>query len=181
MALSREDSELFFRLMMTLLTFVNRKKHVVRPYDEEIRPMTDPSISIEVAHCLWSDDTLIDAFLEENPQLPEEHQKILRSWKRHRQGKFILERHLKKGSVFISLEDSQVYLVNGITRNFEDIYFGARLPLMVTMTLLPFRDVIIPDGYFATAFGLSFGAGMKRMLKDSYMTAKKSGNIITSL
>lgn len=39
---------------------------------------------------------------------------IVRGWKRAIQGKFIGGRHLKKDSVLISMENSEVYIVKGI-------------------------------------------------------------------
>ena len=36
----------------------------------------------EVANKLWSDVTIIDDYLKENEDIPEEHKEIIGSWKR---------------------------------------------------------------------------------------------------
>ena len=69
----------------------------------------DPAEVKEVANKLWSEVEIIDRYIKENPELQEEHKEIIQGWKRRIQGKFIMERHLKKGTIFISMEDEQVY------------------------------------------------------------------------
>ena len=69
--------------------------------------------ALKTANKLWSDGTLIDDYLAQ-AQLSDENRNIVSSWKKHISGKFILERHLKKGSIFISLDDKKVYLVKGL-------------------------------------------------------------------
>ena len=51
----------------------------------------------------------------------------------------IFERHLKKGSVFISTNDESVYLVNGIIDSWEDMLSGVPTPIIVDAVLLPFN------------------------------------------
>lgn len=58
--------------------------------------------------------------------------------------------------------------------------YGAPMPLVLEATFMPFRDVIISDG-LVMPFNILVGGGMKRMFKDLYMTAKKSGRIHQSL
>lgn len=50
----------------------------------------------------------------------------------------LLERHLKRGSVFISLEDEQVYMVGGILSSWEEMIPQADLPILLRATLIPF-------------------------------------------
>lgn len=91
-----------------------------------------------------------------------------------------MERHLKKGTIFISMEDEQVYQVSGIISSWEEMFYWAPMPLIVEATFLPFRDVIISDG-LVMPYNIMIGSGMKRMFKDVYMAAKKSGQIHRSL
>ena len=91
-----------------------------------------------------------------------------------------MERHLKKGTIFISLENEEVYQVSGIISSWEEMFFGAPMPLIIEATFMPFRDVIISDG-LVMPYNILIGGGMKRMFKDSYMAAKKSGQIHRSL
>ena len=58
----------------------------------------------------------------------------------------IFERHLKKGSIFISTKGERVYLFNGIIDSWEDMLSGVPTPIIVDAVLLPFKDCIITDG-----------------------------------
>jgi len=51
---------------------------------------------------------------------------------------------------------------------------------MVEATFMPFRDVIISDG-LVMPYNIMMGSGIKRMLKDKYMVAKKSGRVHQSI
>jgi hypothetical protein len=54
------------------------------------------------------------------------------------------------------------------------------MPVMLKATFIPFRDVIISDG-LVMPYNIISGSGIKRMLKDVYMTAKQNGQIHRSL
>ena len=73
------------------------------PFDLFSAKVMDPEEVKKVANTLWSDETIIDEYLKEREELPEEHKGIIRSWKRRIQGEFLMERHLKKGTILISL------------------------------------------------------------------------------
>jgi len=115
MTLSQEDVKLYYRLWLPLLDFVNGKYRINRKLKSiATAKELDPVQVKEIANKLWSDVTIIDDYLNENPGLPDDHREIIRSWKQRIQGKFLMERHLKKGTIFISLENEEVYQVSGI-------------------------------------------------------------------
>jgi hypothetical protein len=67
----------------------------------------------------------------------------LRAWRQYQiKDKFILERHLKKGSIFIAGEQ-QVYLVSGITSPLSDMIFAEMLPLILETVIMPFKGKIV--------------------------------------
>ena len=90
------------------------------------------------------------------------------------------ERHLKKGSIFISTKGESVYLVNGIIDSWEELLFGVPTPIIVDAVLLPFKDCIITDG-LVSVIPVRFGGNYTRSFKDIYMTAKRNGSIIKSI
>ena len=92
----------------------------------------------------------------------------------------IFERHLKKGSVFISTKDEGVYLVNGIIDGWEELLFGVPTPIILDAVLLPFKDCIITDG-LVSVIPVRFGGNYTRSFKEIYMTAKRNGSIIKSI
>ena len=181
MTLSHEDGQLYYKLWLPLLDYVNKKYRINSKMKSIATAKSlNPADVKEVANKLWSEVTIIDDYLKENEGLSEEHKEIVRSWKRRIQGKFLMERHLKKGTIFISLENEEVYQVSGIISSWEEMFFGAPMPLMLEATFMPFRDVIISDG-LVMPYNILIGGGMKRMFKDVYMAAKKSGRIHQSL
>ncbi len=175
MVLSTDDSQLFYKLFLPLLDYVNRK-YVI---SSKLRPMSGPSgldikIVKEVANRMWDDVSVIDEYLIAAADvIPQEHQNIIRGWKRRIRGKFVLERNLKRGSIFISMDDEQVYQVSGITSSWGELFYGVPLPILMEATFIPFKDVIISDSVVIPS-SVVIGATMARGLKDNYMTAKKS-------
>ena len=181
MTLSQEDGKMFYKLWLPLLDFVNKKYRVNCKLKniataKELNPMDVK----EITNSLWEDVSIIDEYLKECENLPEEHKEIVRSWKRRIKGKFMMERHLKKGTIFISMENEEVYQVSGIISSWEEMFFGAHMPLILEATFMPFRDVIISDG-LVIPYNIIIGGGMKRMFKEIYMDAKKNGRIHQTL
>ena len=95
-------------------------------------------------------------------------------------GTFIVERHLKKGSVFISADDNSVFLVHGIISSWEEMLQGTTLPVILHATLLPFKNVIISDG-LVSVNPVHFGRSIASNFKDVYMDAKRRGALITNI
>lgn len=179
--LSEKDSQLFYKLWLPLLDFVNKKYNI---YKEPgiimaTADLLDPSEVYKVSQKLWSDNKLIDMYLEQHKELSDEHQEIVRSWNRHVQSTFILERHLQKGSILIS-EDSNVYLVSGIVSSWEEMTAYFKTPVMLNATLIPFKDVIISDG-IVSPYDLVIGNNAKKVFKDTYIEARNSNKIIRKL
>lgn len=180
MKLSEEDGKLFYRLWLPLLSYTNfRLKVTGKIWKTENDEKLDYVEMKKIANKLWENTDIIDDYLKEHPELPEDHKAIVASWKRRITGKFFMERHLKKGTVFIGGND-EVYLVKGILSTWEEMFFGAPMPLMLDATFIPFRDVIISDG-LVQSYMIYLGSGIRRMLKDEYMAAKKENRIHYSL
>ena len=101
---------------------------------------------------------------------------IISSWQRTIHGKFIVDRHLRKGSVLISVDNNEVYIVKGIYSSWKEILGGYAMPQIVEATLMPFRDVIIHDGIVAP-YGVCLGRNMSEQSKQTYLAAKSNGNL----
>ena len=170
-----EDAGLFFELFLPLLDYVNWNFHVTVEKIRFTGESADPKDAYGVANFLWKRTWVIDDYLN-GMKLPEEYREIIQGWKRCIPGKFILERHLKKGSIFISASTEDVYLVNGIIDSWDEMLHGAPTPVILQATLLPFRNVIITDG-LVSVFSIRFGRNYSADLKETYMTAKHNGAI----
>jgi hypothetical protein len=181
MTLSEKGGKLYYELWLPLLDFVN-EKYKVNKMDEKMAgaKVLEPVDVKAVSDKLCENTSVIDEYMLSVADMPEDHRKILESWKRCRKGKFIIERHLKSGSILISLEDESVYLVSGIITSIEEMFYYRPMPILVEATLMPFRNVIITDGLIMPS-NLIIGGNMKRQFKDIYMTAKQNGEIQKSL
>jgi len=180
MVLSYDDAGLFFSLFLPLLDFANTKYKVNDLKNIFMNKSRDYAKLREIAGVIWNDVSCIDEYIElRGDSLSEEHREIVRSWKKCVSGRFIVERHLKSGSVFLG-ENNEVYLVKGITSSYEELFWYQKPPVMVDAHIIPFKDVLITDGLL-NSYGVSFGGGHKSMFRETYMDAKKAGKIITSL
>lgn len=182
MTLSEKDGQLFYKLWMPLLDYVNKKYKINKKLKNMLgAKVLDPQEVKEIANVLWENADIIDQYLAELGNLmPDEHREIIASWKNCISGTFAMERHLKKGTIFISLEDEKVYQVQGIISSWEEMFPYAPLPIVMQVTFIPFRDVIISDG-LVMEYPIRIGGNMAKQFKDIYMREKKNGTIIRTL
>lgn len=67
-----------------------------------------------MANRIWEDVSIIDEYIElYSDEMNEEEIDIVAGWKNAVRGTFVVDRHLRKGSVLVSA-DKKVYLVKGI-------------------------------------------------------------------
>lgn len=181
--LSNEDADLYYYLWFTVLDYVNKRFGINKKLKKMVNAKElDPEDVYEVADYLWEHVDVIDDFLNDkaSKQLSEEERDIVVGWKKRVRGDFIMERHLKSGTIFIHMETEKVYQLSGIRSSYEEIYWSLSLPTLMKMTIIPFKNVIIFDS-IAMAYPIVIGSNMKRSFKDTYMNAKKNGEIIRSL
>lgn len=181
MTLSDKDAKLFYKLWLPLLDYVNETCKVNRNIKDMAKGENlNPQEVKEIANVLWDDVSLIDQYLiGVGKGISDENKEIICSWKRRIQGRFVMERHLKKGTIFVA-EDSKVYQVQGIVSSWEEMFWGAPMPLLIEATFMPFRDVIISDG-LVIPYNVVIGKNMVLQFKDIYMDAKKRGALIKKL
>ena len=178
MTLEKQDAELFYELLFPLLDFVNQKYRVCPGMGTIDRSRgVDAADAKKIADYLWSHTQVLQEYLAQ-AKLPEEQAQIVAGWAQCKPGKYIMERHLKKGTVFISEEDQQVYLVQGLFSTWEEIL--GKGPVLLDAVLIPFKDMIISDG-LVTAYPFCFGRGYSEAFKDIYRKAKEDKTIRFSL
>ena len=184
--LSTEDRKTFFRLFIPLLDFTNQKYEINEYLSEDLRMgRPDTQELKEVADVLWANPETIDEYIEATEKqfgLEEADRRLLEGWRYPVSGRFILERHLSKGSIFIDAENTEtmkVYLVKGLTEPWSDMLADFRPPILLQANLIPFGNCIISDG-LVYPHNIIFGSGAKSVFKDFYMNAKQNGKIITS-
>ena len=174
MRLEQSDAALFYQLWFPLLDFVNKKYRVcpkMGTLDQEHG--VDAHDAKAIANYLWSHTEVIEEYLAV-AELPNEYAQIVAGWKQCKPGRYILERHLKKGSVFISVEDETVYMVKGLFSTWSEMLGNS--PVLLDAVLLPFRDSIISDG-LVVPYRIYFGKGAREGFKEEYMNAKRAHTI----
>lgn len=183
MLLTPQDAHLFFKLHRTLMFFVNQRLQVIP--DEITTPeefaALSPEVRLEVRDAFLANVDLIESFVAENPaHFSEDELAIVRSWRNLVAGKFYVFRDLKKYTVLLTTTEPIIaYGVVALTQPFEDL-IGPYLPVMTQTVLLPFKDKIVYDGLM-TSYRISFGAGIRRSLNESFKEAKTRHGIVTSL
>lgn len=182
MTLSYEDAQLFYWLWFQLLDYTNCKFKVNGEMKSPIGKQPQNAAEFKkIADVIWNDISIIDAFIEDCSEgLEASDVEIVRSWKRRIRDRFILERHLQKGSIFISMTDQQVYQVKGLLDSWPEMLQNAPLPLAVDATLIPFKGVLISDGLVAP-YRVFFGHNTIEEIKDIYRSAKRNGSIRTTI
>ena len=178
MRLERSDAELFYRLWFPLLDFVNRKYHICPDAGIIAKGHgVDASDAKAIADYLWSNTEVIEEYLSK-AKLSEENAQIVSGWQQCKAGRYILERHLKKGSVFISAEDGAVYMVKGLFSTWPEMLGEA--PVILDAVLIPFKGSIISDG-LVMPYRICFGKGAREDFKDAYTNAKRNNAIRFSI
>lgn len=184
MNLSREDADLFFKLMWAVQFYVNERLKVVPPVSSRERYKTlaqEPKMKVRKA--LYEHIDLLDAFIAENPaKLSPEELEIVASWKQFMAGDFYIFKFLKRHTIFVPAkgDSSYVYGVLGLYDTIEDIFYGRPLPVLVKVVLLPFKGRIVYDGLFEGYASIFFGPGIRGSLNETYQRAKQNGRIIES-
>lgn len=164
------------------MDFVNQKYRLIK----ELYGMTSPKglplqSVVLISSKLWENRDIIDEFvLSDFKNMNEEETEIVTSWKKAIRGKFIVDRHLKKGSVLVSVDNNEVYIVKGIYTSWREMLESYPMPQIVEATLLPYRDVIIHDG-IVVPYRVCLGRNMSEESKQIYLAAKANGNLHYSL
>lgn len=87
---------------------------------------------------------------------------IIKGFKRNIPGKYIIFKHLKKYTIFISTDgDVKSYDVVGISNPIDIMFLSYMLPIYVDAVLLPFRGKIIYDSLILP-YNIVLGSGTKK-------------------
>ena len=128
---------------------------------------------------LFKEPGIIKRYISNNPdKLNQNELSIIEQWTNFISGEFYIERYLKNYAIFIG--KSKVYGVLALHNTFEEMFPTYCLPLYVKAILLPFKGRLIYDGLLQIS-NISFGGGIKRQLKETYMRAKKNHELVITL
>jgi hypothetical protein len=182
MRLDPDNRTLFFGLYYRLLAWSNQHTQTLPGVTEAVDiPGLAPPDIVSIRDALYDHPELIESFVKENPAgLGPEHLAIVAEWRHFIKGAFCLLRQLKQCAIFLPFDDpSRAFGVLALGDTFENL-IRQPLPAMVDTVLLPFRGVIIADGFMVT-MGIVFGGGYRQEMTGLYETAKARYGVITSL
>lgn len=182
MKLPKEDVDLFYKLYLALLVYVNKRRNLVQGLasPDDFRKFRIEQMN-KLRDELYKQPELIDSFVTENPwKFSPAELDMVSSWRNFVRGKFVILRYLKDYAIFLDPEEPpKAYGVLALYVPFEELV-DSFLPVMVEAVLLPFGDRIISDGIFFT-YRISFGKGVRQSFNEAYQEAKSRFGIITSL
>jgi hypothetical protein len=185
MNLSREDADLFFKLMWAVQFYINgRLKLVPNIPSADVYKTRPQEEKMKVREALYQHPEMLDDFIAENPaKLSPPELEIVSSWKRFVAGEFYILKFLKRHAIFVPAKgrSTHVYAVLGLYDTIEDIFYGRPLPILVIAVLLPFKGSIVYDGLFQGYPSIFFGSGIRGNLNEIYQRAKQNGKIVESL
>ena len=182
MILTNDQAKQFYDLWIPLLDFVNRKYKLIRSLYGMTSPQGLPMDSVRLLSSkLWEKPAVIDEFLASgDKRMNQEEAELVGSWKRAVHGRFVVDRHLRRGSVLISMEDDEVYIVKGIYSSWREMLGDMPVPMIVKATLIPFQDVIIHDSLISPWDG-SVTKEMADVSQKIYFRARENGTLHVSL
>jgi len=181
MKLSNEDSELFYKIYYRLLFFANKRYKIIENLTDLNFREQDMELVAKLDQKVFSNPEIINSFVSENPflEITKEEMEIVKSWMNFIKGEFYLITHLKDYSIFFGPGDEKkAYGVVGIETDLKQMFPFE--PIMMDITLLPFKGKIIYSSFFRP-YDVFFGGGIKKSLNRSYQEAKNKYDIITSL
>lgn len=181
MVIKKEQGDLFYRLWFPLLSYANYKYRIVKDFAADAHSKgISPEKASRVANRIWEDVSIIDEYIEIcSDDMSEEEIDIVARWKNAVRGTFIVDRHLRKGSILVSV-DEKIYLVKGIYSSWREMLGDLPMPQMVEATLIPFQGDIIQDG-LVHPYGVCMGKKFADEAKNIYLNAKNRNEIYTCI
>jgi hypothetical protein len=180
--LSTDDCQLFYETWYGLMGFINEKMKIINVTVKGVypNPVDDEQI-INIRTKLWENPELITEYLS-STSLPQEKVALLESWRdHHKRGYFVLFKYLPDYAVLIATDkndNERLYGVKGVRRSLAEA-IQEKLPMLVEVVLLPFKDKIVYDSFISSIY-VTIHEDMLKAIFLSYNNAKKLP-IITNL
>lgn len=183
MYLSEDEAQNFYKLWLSLLEYTN-KKYKLNPKLKKLvsAKSINPQDLIPIKNKLWEDKNLIDKYLNRYSDLHSYDEiESIKDFKRNIPGKYIIFKHLKKYTIFMSTDgEVKSYGVVGISNPIDIMFPSYMLPIYVDAVLLPFRGKIIYDSLILP-YNVVLGSGIKKELNEYYRNSKVEHGIITTI
>ena len=180
MTLTDKEYKQFLKTHLDLLFYVGHKKNIL-PKDLSLKKFLnlDFQIKFKCRESLLEDENIIDEYIASNfDHLTTDQVKILVGFKKKIKGSFVIFKCLTNYAIFIDTKDNQFYAVKALGDSFDT--FFDKFPVNISTTLIPFKDIIIYDGFIQSS-GIYYGRNMTETMNEDYKKAKHNKEIVTSL
>jgi hypothetical protein len=151
--LEKYERDLFFRVWLGLLSFVN-KRYTIDPlfgHPQRAGAVNSKQTVYRLRNKLWENDSIIDDYMQENDTLKPEHKDILHGWKHNIKNYFVIMHYFRRYTVLGDI-DNNIYGVLGITHPIDGLFdTETKPPIVIHTVLLPFRNKIIYDSFVTVA------------------------------
>ena len=128
---------------------------------------------------LYKNIHLLDSYLCKNAEhLHVREVEILEGFRMKVQSDFIILKCLSKYAIFIDSKTDIIYAVKALSDRFDDFFH--KFPVYCSTTLIPFKSVIIYDGFIST-HNIFLGPAISESMNEKYLLAKKDKAIVTML
>lgn len=180
MTLTEREYKEFLHAHLDLLFFVGKQLNIFSA-DTEFNDFVDLDLEekFKCRQAFLENENLLDDYLSvKTDKLSSNRIGILTGFKRKIKSDFIILKCLRDSAIFMDIEDNKFYSVKALSDPFN--VFFADFPVLITATILPFKDKIIYDG-FIQGGGLYFGPETTWTMNEDYKKAKRKKAIVTTL
>lgn len=172
--LSKNAADEYYKLYFALLEYVN-KKHNIEPKLMKIykQEHLDPRQLLPIDKYLWEHKEELDNFINENPyNFNDEELNCVKEFKSAIKSEHFIVTGFQREYTEILAEDGKLYMVKGIRCDIDEIIDPNELPLVISTTLLMFKNKIIYTGLL-TETTIRFGNDIKQAILNDYDKAIK--------
>lgn len=180
MILDKQEYLEYIDLHLDLLYFVGqRQKLISRDIDFRKFTKLDFQVKLKCRDEFNENIGLLDEYLEtRSDSLTIDQIKILEGFKKKIESDFVIFKCFSKHAILIDTVDNKIYAIKALADRFDS--FFSEFPVLCNMTILPFKDKIIYDGFIKSE-GISFGRNMTMEMNMKYKQAKIDKTIITTI
>lgn len=181
LSLNHSDRDEFLKIQRNLILFTN-KKFKINDKFKTVQNLLDLSQD-DIQHGILPirekmyDASNIKDFCDQNDILDKNQKSLVESWCMAYTDNFYIVRHLKDNTILLTGNEKKLYGVVGISGGLDEFFPEQTLPILVKITLLPFKEKIVYDGFFSY-HNIYFGGNITRRLKQVYAKIKGEEGII---
>ena len=170
--LSKDDTELFYKLYFGILEFTNRKYQIIPGLKIYKPKKIDPTVLVDVIEAFWDKkDSILFEFSLANPfNFSKEEMDMVKNFRKGIRNMFIIAKYDEDYTELLSMDG--LYMVKGLTCNIDEIISNEQLPIVVQTSIIPFKDQIVFDSVL-TEGQISIGTNIKSKIFEDIKTTKK--------